>query len=764
MSRPARTRRVLAVGIPVALVTALSMFGSWVAAGPASGAAPATSTRKVVVILADRMSAKRMAAVGGAQQLDALGASGLMITATGPGSGGDTSYAGVASLSAGAPAIVPEGQPQPRSVTSPAPPALGPVVVPDTAALRRANAAPEVAAAPGLLGQTLQAHGIRTAAIGDSDLPGAPYRPAPYLAMNGQGVVPVAAVGGTDMPQSASALHVTVRLAAIEAATKTALASARFLVVDWGDGARVDRLEQADAARMSVLDAAGRPLSGRLSAARTASMARLSTYLQFLQGQLDLKQDVIVLLSPNPPTADEAGGLELAPISAAGGPVGHGSLTSGSTHVTGFVSNQDLAPSVLTWFGLAVPSQMRGHAFTTRASGLGLSGAESDENQLRRVLAQREWVLFAATLLWLAALGLSLWLVERRLRVAAERSRKRQERPDEAMRSERFARWLLFAAALLPLALLLQPLVAAGSTWLVLVEVLGAVLVAGWLLSTASRKRAPTGLGAVGILTLLAFLGDRAFGGWLAQRSLTGPNISGAVMIALCAMQVGAVVAAGVLAGGAMARGARSQPAMRWFWPGLTAAVLVLFALPFMGGSTAVAAAGLTGLAVVGALTLRKPPARRVWELAGLALLVALIALGIALLVGRVAFVRSVAAVDGVHSSAASVALSLIVHTIGSWGRLLLVTTWTPIIVVAVVAVGFAEVRFRRVPGAEGPRAKTVQPPDRYARATVAGLAAAALVALLVSVTGPIAAGVLLMGTAVLAAAAAMERARAVPR
>jgi hypothetical protein len=55
-----------------------------------------------------------------------------------------------------------------------------------------------------------------------------------------------------------------------------------------------------------------------LSAARTASMVRLSTYLEFLQSQLDLKHDVIVLLSPHPPTADEQGGLDIAPITAAG--------------------------------------------------------------------------------------------------------------------------------------------------------------------------------------------------------------------------------------------------------------------------------------------------------------------------------------------------------------------------------------------------------------------------------------------------------------
>src|SRR5262249_26054929 len=156
-----------------------------------------------------------------------------------------------------------------------------------------------------------------------------------------------------------------------------------------------DELEQRDAARLDTVDATGARLDTRLAAARAASLARLSSYLGFLQKQLDLKHDVIVLLSPNPPSADEQGGLELAPITMAGGPSPHGSLTSRSTDQTGMVSNQDLAPTVLGWFGVPVPSQMQGHFMTGRVTGLGLSGALTDETAVRRVLRQREIVLLA---------------------------------------------------------------------------------------------------------------------------------------------------------------------------------------------------------------------------------------------------------------------------------------------------------------------------------------------------------------------------------
>jgi hypothetical protein len=763
MSRPVRTPGVLAVGIPVALVTALSSLGVLFSAGPAGATSPAAQ-RKVVVVLVDRLSATRMAAASGAQQLDALGASGLMITSTGPGAQGDSQYAAVTSLSAGAPAVAPVDQPQPRQTSAVKAPAIGPVVVPGMDALREANASAAVSAVPALLGQTLDAHGVKTAALGDSDLPGHPYRPAPFVAMNSSGAVPYGSIGSTDQAVSGSVLPVQTNLQTLEDTTTTALSVARFVVVDWGDTARLDELEQRDAARLDSIDATGRTLGNRIAAARASSLARLSTYLGFLQKELNLKHDVIVLLSPNPPSADEHGGLELAPITMAGGPAPHGSLTSRSTHQTGLISNQDLAPTVLGWFGIPVPSQMRGHFITGRTSGLGLSGALTDETGIRRVLRQREIVLLATALLWLAAVALCLWMVERRLRRVGARSKERQVHLDQAIRAEWLPRWLVFATALVPLALLLQPLVTNGSTWVVLLEVLAAVLFFGWVLSLVSKRRAAAGLGGVGILTVLAIVGDRATGGWLSSRALTGPNVHAAVAVGMGPMQIGACVAAAILAAGAMIRGARSHPFLRWFWLGLTALVMILLALPFMGGVTAAAAAGLTGLAVLGALALRRPPARRVWEMAGVALAAALVILGIVNLIARTSFAHSVATADGASKGALPLAVAVAWHGASGWAFVLFASQWTVFILVSLAAVAYAETRFERGPWAEGPRARLLQPSDRYVRATVAGLGAAAVVALLVSILGAPAAGVVLMGCALIASASAMERSRPLPR
>jgi hypothetical protein len=294
--------------------------------------------------------------------------------------------------------------------------------------------------------------------------------------------------------------------------------------------------------------------------------------------------------------------------------------------------------------------------------------------------------------------------------------------------------------------------------------VLAAVLLFGWLLSLVSKKRAAAGLGAVGIVTVLAVVGDRATGGWLSSRTLTGPNVRVAMAVGMGPMQIGAFVAAAILAAGAMIRGARAYPVLRWFWLGLTAVVMILLALPFLGGVTVAAAAGLVGLAVLGALALRRPPSRRVWELAGIALGAALLLLGIIHLAGRASFAHSVASADGRSKGALPLAVAVAGHSVSGWAHLLFVSQWTVIIVASLAAVAYAETRFERGSWAEGPRARLVQPSDRYVRATVAGLGAASIVALLTSVVGTPAAGVLLMGCALVASAAAMERARPVPR
>lgn len=776
MSRPAGARAVLAVGIPVALATALAAFGALLAPGSVARAAgtPQGGPRKVLVVLVDRMTAPTIAPTSSGQQLDALGASALMTTATGRGADGDSPYAPVLSLSAGAPAVAPAGFH--AAAASGGTPAFA-----DMTALRAANAAAGVAAIPGLLGQTLEDHGIRTAAVGDSSLPGHPFTPAVALAMDEQGRVSTGALG-TDEPQSVGPLPVRVDLAALEAATKQALASARFVVVDWGDTYRVDRIFQEHAGSLDEPGADGITLRSKLTAARTGALRRMDVYMRFVQSELDLKHSIVVMVSPSSPSSAAGGtGVNLAPIVAAGGGITHGALSSRTTRSNGFVSNEDLAPAVLTWFGVPVPSQMRGHAFTVGPADFGLTTAIENDHQLGRMLRQRTLVLSAAAVLWVIAVGLSLVLLERRLRRispsgrievhrrdrgrAGGRRRRRRGLDDDLRWLETLARWALFAAAILPLVFLLQPLLSTGSTPVALLEVTGAALVLGCLLSLAARKRTANGLGAIGILTVLAIVGDAATGQWLAVRSMIGPSIvAGPTLHGLGPILGGAAVAAALLAAGALAHAARTTRWLRLAWIALTGFVLVLLSWPGVGGTTVAPAAGLVGLVTLAAAAERRPPGRRAWSAAGAALVIALVVLGAILLAADVSFARTAAVSDGSGLGAAGAAATLAGHAVLAWAGMLAAGVWTPLFASSVAVLLFVDGRLRRGPWAESARGRALQPADRHARATVAGMAAAAAVALVSGAAGAATGAVVLMGAAVLACAAAIERARPLPR
>ena len=764
---PAGNRRVLAAGVSVALATTFATIGSLLASGSVAHAADSTGPRRVVVVLVDRTTAAMLQSVPGIQQMDSIGASGLIVTRTGPGTGGRTRYAAMTSLSSGAAAVTPKDQMSPAATSAPpGSTALVPITVPGVAALLRANGAPTVAAVPGLLGQTLREHGILTAAIGDSDLPGRPNRPAAFLAMDESGAVPLGALSATDtVAPAASALPLNTDLSALEQDTKAALAKARFVVVDWGDSARVDALLQQPGATLDRLGPSGFSLRSRLQSARTTSLTRLGQFLQALPGFLDSKRDLVIVMSPTAPAALRAGGVMAAPILISGQGFS-GSLTSPTTGIKGVVSSMDLAPTILHWLDVPVPSLMRGHPMESTA-GLGLTAAVANEQAYERAARQRNIVLPGVALVWVAAVGLSLLVVERRGRQVARwetKDRKKVRRKDLRF-LESSARWLVFSAAFTPLAILLQPQVSSGATGIVLLEVLCTSLLAGFLLGLACRQRALVGLGAIGIMTLVAYLADQSTGAALFTRTLAGPPLLAAGYVSrLDAICAGVCLAAGLVAAGAMARGARATPWLRWFWIALTAIALTALAAPPMRNSAALPVAGILGLATLGVAGLRTPPGRRVWIEVSAVILAAMLLAGAVLVVADAAFARKAAAADRVPTHVAVAALSLGAHAVATWGHFLFFSPWTLILVVAVGAIFYVDGLMRHGAWSQGPKWLALPPPDRHTQATIAGMIVTAAVALVVGVQGPPSATVVMMSTTLLFLSAAAERTRPAPR
>lgn len=801
VSRALRSHRLVAAAAVVVVV------GAWIVPSALGQDEPAPGSRRVVVVLVDRATPALFSVSTGIQNAAARGAAGLMTTANGPGVGGSAPLAWVASLSAGEAAVAPVTEDEPGTVQAGAaiessgggdvadlyrqrtglPPGTSDVLYPDIGLLSRLNAEATVGASPSLLGETLRRHAVVTAAIGTSDLPGDPLRPAPILAMDAAGRVEEGTTA-TDVEQPGEDVPLAVDLEALQSETENALTTARFIVIDWGDVSRIDRLFVSEADRLSEVDAEGLTLADRLDRARRQSMRTLDTFLTFVTDRLRVNRDILVVLSPSPPTESREGDTSVSPIVVSGPTVAHGSLTSDTTRIDGLVSSADLAPTILRWFLLDAPDEMTGHAMQVELAELPIQDMQRRETELEEAADQRTPILFVALLLWLAAMAAVVLVTDRRLQ-AVERSlesqptRGRQRAPTEprrmSVRAARRARErrgtvrraeeepmvpvraALCAAGLLPLVLLLRAVVAPASTlWGVLLLVI-VVAALGFAWVSLGRRRTAAGLGAiggvtVGLLFLLSISGSAAPAqSWAGVRYWEGRSFYG-----LGSILAGTVVAGTLLALGALARRTRRSPPAQLAVAGAAVLILVVLSLPAVGGTPVVGIAGLGGAAVGAVMLSDRSPSRRAWTIAAAAAAAVLVVVGGVAIAGQAAQSRPVEALIVTTPGAASATASILVRRASSASRLLFLSPWTLAILGALAAVAYAYLR-PRGPLESAPKGRGLPPGDRHVQATVVALLVSAALALLTSVRGAVSAAVILMAAAALSVGGLLDRVRA---
>ena len=236
---------------------------------------------------------------------------------------------------------------------------------------------------------------------------------------------------------------------------------------------------------------------------------------------------IIAFASP-PPGSDRA-----LPIGIAGRGFG-GDLTSDSTRSDGYVLSTDIAPTILRWLGVPVPSQMDGQPI--RSEGEVDPGAVEDlAERMAAIPTRRAPVVIASLLAWIVVTAL-VALIARSARQAAQA-------------------WLALAFAFMPLMLLagaaIEPsalveglLVGFGAGALAILTLL---LVRGWW-----------ALAVACAITVVAYAIDVIAGSPLTKLSLLGPNPVlgirffgiGNELEALIAVMVPVGVAAGLSAAG----------------------------------------------------------------------------------------------------------------------------------------------------------------------------------------------------------------------
>lgn len=191
---------------------------------------------------------------------------------------------------------------------------------------------------PGQLGDELHALGLKTAVIGNADLPGYYSRPGALIVMDSRGLVDNGLVG-KEVVEKSSPLPLSSNYKAILQAYKD-FSNYDVVLIDFGDLARLDQIQNLLSAEQFQKE-------------RIKRLQAIDACIGSLQEQADHKR-VVYVISPTPSrTAFEHGEL-LTPL-IIDKPGFTGVLTSYSTKREGIVSSINLKNSILHDFNPAIP-------------------------------------------------------------------------------------------------------------------------------------------------------------------------------------------------------------------------------------------------------------------------------------------------------------------------------------------------------------------------------------------------------------------------
>jgi hypothetical protein len=332
---------------------------------------------------------------------------------------------------------------------------------------------------------------------------------------------------------------------------------------------------------------------------------------------------VIAIATPNGKTD------EPIPIGIAG-PGFDGDLTSDTTRTNGYVASTDVAPTILEFFGAAVPDQMIGQAIRSEGS-VDPAAIETRGARMAVVSSRRGPVIGWSLLAWVLALGLVVLLARPLAPVAV--------------------RLAGLAVVYLPVLLLVGAALEPAQWSETLLVMLGAPLLAAITLAALRDYRA---LAVAAGIAVAAYALDAILGSPLSALSLLGPNPGLGVRFYGIGNELESLLSV-VIVGGIGATLAGFAPRLS---PGRCAAVFLVAGLVFAG----IFASGKFGADVGAAIDIPMGVAvaalvvtggRRRWIL--LVILIPLVVLALLALADLLTganshFTRSVLDAGGLHS------------------------------------------------------------------------------------------------------------------
>ncbi|MFZ3171415.1 MAG: hypothetical protein WA118_05495 [Carboxydocellales bacterium] len=346
---------------------------------------------------------------------------------------------------------------------------------------------------PGALGMVLHQGGLHTAVLGNADTDLPPRgRQAVALAMDNWGRVDMGLVDQSILKTNPAATWgVSTDYQFLWQAYKSIQHLADFVVIELGDTTRVDE------GTYQVLDEV-------LAAQRRQALQDADAFLGKLLANTDLQRQLLIVLSPTPADLALETKLLMTPVVIAGPGVKAGLLTTATTKRPGIITNIDIAPGILDFFGLPIPGVMLGQTLRLINFSQPAEYLQQLESQVNFTYVSRPTLVQGYVMFQIIAIILSMGTIF-------------LGKP-----SSHYMKKVLLGLMAVPLSLLLLPvfpqpnLVAAIG---IALAITGGIVIFGlWV----GRNRDLDAFIAICLTTAIIILGDVLLGSPLSQHSALG--------------------------------------------------------------------------------------------------------------------------------------------------------------------------------------------------------------------------------------------------
>jgi len=222
----------------------------------------------------------------------------------------------------------------------------GQVVHLGIAEMEKANQSQKYGWSIGSIGTVLHDNGMKTAVLGNADLPDSRSpqkglrRQVASISMDVNGITDLGDVSDkTYRPDPGSPAGVRTNFTYILNKVVNLADQADFIVIETGDTSRIGE-------KAPVLD------DKVMLRHRYDAMERVDDFLGRLLGEIDLKNDILLIVVPGPPAEAIRDGNLVTPFIMAGKGVEQGLAWSGTVKRPGLIANVDIASAVIAFFDL----------------------------------------------------------------------------------------------------------------------------------------------------------------------------------------------------------------------------------------------------------------------------------------------------------------------------------------------------------------------------------------------------------------------------